>query len=95
TISSEDVREALRDGLDQINAAVLRCLERTPPELGSDILENGIMLTGGGVLLQGLDEMVADRVELPVNIADDPLTAVVRGTGKVLDELEDYEAVLT
>jgi rod shape-determining protein MreB len=95
TISSEDVREALRDGLDQINAAVLRCLERTPPELGSDILENGIMLTGGGALLQDLDEMVAERVELPVNIADDPLTAVVRGTGKVLDELEDYEAVLT
>lgn len=95
TISSVDVRDALRDSVDQITAAVLRCLERTPPELGSDILERGIMLTGGGAMLQGLDTMIRDRVELPVFIAEDPLTAVVRGTGKVLDNLEDFEAVLT
>lgn len=95
TIGSEDVREALRDNLEQIGAAVLRCLERTPPELGSDVLERGIMLTGGGALLEGLNEMIQERVELPVNIAEDPLTAVVRGTGKVLDELEDFQAVLT
>ena len=95
TISSVDVREALRDGLDQINAAVLRCLERTPPELGGDVLERGIMLTGGGAMLQGLDAMIRERVELPVYVAEDPLTAVVRGTGKVLESLEEYERVLT
>ncbi len=95
TISSEDVREALRDSVAQITAAILRCLERTPPELGSDILERGIMLTGGGALLKGLDTMVRNRVELPVYIAEDPLTAVVRGTGKVLETVEDFERVLT
>ncbi len=95
TVSSEDVREALRDSVSQINAAVLRCLERTPPELGSDILERGIMLTGGGAMLKGLDTMIRNRVELPVFIAEDPLTAVVRGTGKVLEKLEDFEPVLT
>lgn len=94
TISSEDVREALRDGIDQIQAAVLRCLERTPPELGSDILERGIMLTGGGAMLKGVDRLIRERVELPVFIAEDPLTAVVRGTGKVLEDLEQYERVL-
>jgi len=95
TISSEDVREALRDSVSQIIAAILRCLERTPPELGSDILERGIMLTGGGALLKGINTMVMDRVELPVYIAEDPLTAVVRGTGKVLENVFDYERVLT
>jgi rod shape-determining protein MreB len=95
TISSVDVREALRDGLDQVNAAVLRCLERTPPELGGDVLERGIMLTGGGAMLQGIDAMIRDRVELPVYVAEDPLTAVVRGTGKVLENLEQFERVLT
>jgi len=95
TISSEDVREALRDSLDQITAAVLRCLEQTPPELGADVLERGIMLTGGGAMLRGLDDMIRNRVELPVYVAEDPLTAVVRGTGKVLEDLEEFERVLT
>lgn len=94
TISSEDVREALRDPVSQITAAVLRCLERTPPELGSDILERGIMLTGGGAMLKGLDEHIRARVELPVYVAEDPLTAVVRGTGKVLEDIEKNERVL-
>src|SRR5690554_4236017 len=95
TISSEDVREALRDSVAQVTAAILCCLERTPPELGSDILERGIMLTGGGAMLKGLDTMVRNRVELPVYIAEDPLTAVVRGTGKVLESIEDFVRVLT
>ena len=94
TISSVNVREALRDNLDQIGAAVLRCLERTPPELGADVLERGITLTGGGAMLNGLDVMLRDRVELPVYIAEDPLTAVVRGTGEVLENLERYRRVL-
>jgi rod shape-determining protein MreB and related proteins len=95
TISSEDVREALRDSVAQISAAVLRCLERTPPELGSDILERGIMLTGGGAMLKGLDALIRNRVELPVYIAEDPLTAVVRGTGKVIEDIENHESVLS
>jgi rod shape-determining protein MreB and related proteins len=95
SISSEDVREALRDSVAQISAAVLRCLERTPPELGSDILERGIMLTGGGAMLKGLDTLIRNRVELPVYIAEDPLTAVVRGTGKVLEDIEEHESVLS
>ncbi len=95
TITSEDVREALRDAVSQVNAAVIRCLERTPPELGSDILERGIMLTGGGAMLKGLDTLIRNRVELPVYVAEDPLTAVVRGTGKVLEHIESFERVLT
>ncbi|MBT8399299.1 MAG: rod shape-determining protein [Rhodothermia bacterium] len=95
TISSEDVREALRESVGQIAAAVIRCLERTPPELGSDILERGIMLTGGGALLKGLDTLIKNRVDLPVYVAEDPLTAVVRGTGTVLEDIEKHSRVLT
>jgi rod shape-determining protein MreB len=95
TISSVNVREALQDTLEQVSAAVLRTLERTPPELGADVLERGIMMTGGGALLEGIDQMLRDRVELPVYVAEDPLKAVVRGTGEVLENLEDYERVLT
>jgi rod shape-determining protein MreB len=95
TISSVNVREALDDNLEQIGAAVLRTLERTPPELGADVLERGIMMTGGGALLQGVDQMLRDRVELPVYVAEDPLKAVVHGTGEVLENLEEYKRVLT
>ena len=95
TISSEDVREALRDATSQIVSAVIHCLERTPPELGADVLERGIMLTGGGALLKGIDTLIRNRVELPVYIAEDPLTAVVRGTGSVLEDMERHHGVLT
>ncbi len=95
TVTSEDVREAIKDGVQQITAAVVRCLERTPPELGSDVLERGIMLTGGGALLKGIDQHIRQRVDLPVFVADDPLTAVVRGTGRVLEDIDSYRRVLT
>lgn len=95
TISSEDVREALRDPIAQIASAVIRCLERTPPELGADILERGIMLTGGGSMLKGLDELIRARVDLPVYVCEDPLTAVVRGTGQVLEDIDAFEKVLS
>jgi rod shape-determining protein MreB len=94
-VSSEDVREALRAAINQIAAAVVRALEGTPPELGGDILERGIMLTGGGALLKGLDEYLRERTELPVFVADDPLTAVVRGTGTVLEDQETFARVLS
>jgi rod shape-determining protein MreB len=95
TASSEDVREALRTPLNQIAAAIMRALESTPPELGGDVLERGIMLTGGGAMLKGIDVMLKERTELPVFVVEDPLTAVVRGTGKVLEELESFERVLS
>ena len=95
TVSSEDVREALTYANSQIVAAVMRALERTPPELGGDVLERGIMLTGGGALLKGLDELIRSRVELPVYVAEDPLTAVARGTGAILENLEYYSKVLS
>ena len=94
-VSSEDVREALRPAVNQIAGAVVRALERTPPELGGDVLDRGIMLTGGGALLKGLDEYLRERTELPVFVAEDPLTAVVRGTGTVLENMDTYFQVLS
>lgn len=94
-VTSEDVREALRPGVNQIAGAVVRALESTPPELGGDVLERGIMMTGGGALLKGLDDYIRERTELPVYVAEDPLTAVVRGTGIVLEGPDRYLGVLS
>jgi rod shape-determining protein MreB len=88
------VREALADPVNAIVEAVKVSLERTPPELSADILDRGMMLSGGGALLKGLDERLRLETNLPVHVADDPLTAVVRGTGKVLESLQGYMKVL-
>ena len=88
TLTSTEVREALRETLSAIVAAVKTALERTPPELSGDIADNGIVLSGGGALLRRLDTLLARETLLPVRVADDPLTCVVRGAGRVLDELE-------
>lgn len=93
-VSSFDIREALAEAVNEIVDAVLSLLERTPPELSADIFDRGIMLSGGGALLKGLDERLRRETSLPVHVADDPLTAVVRGTGKVLENLSDYSSVL-
>lgn len=93
-LSSVQVREALSETIDIIVEAVRQALERTPPELASDILERGIVLTGGGALLRGLDKRLREETNLPVNVADDPLTCVVRGTGKVLENFSHYSKVL-
>lgn len=85
TISSNEVLEALTEPLNQIVQAVKNALEQTPPELGADIAERGVVLTGGGALLKGLDRLLAEETGLPVMIAEDPLTCVARGTGKALD----------
>ncbi len=84
TISRGEVREALAEPLSSIIEAVKRTLERTPPELAADIFNRGIVLSGGGALLQGLDEFIANETEVPVFIADDPLSCVAIGTGKML-----------
>jgi rod shape-determining protein MreB len=70
------------------------CLERTPPELSSDLLDRGIILTGGGALLLGLDRRMRMEVDLPVNVAEYPLLSIVQGTGKVLDDIERYQDIL-
>lgn len=93
-VTSADIRGALSEAVQEIVNAVLRLLERTPPELAADIYDRGIMLSGGGALLKGLDERIREETKLPVHIAEDPLTAVVRGTGKVLENLSDYRSVL-
>lgn len=85
-VSESEVREALSPILTQIAEAVADVLEETPPELLSDILERGILLTGGGANLAGFDQLLVDRTHMPVVVADDPLTTVVRGTGKVLED---------
>ncbi|MFN4770266.1 MAG: rod shape-determining protein [Candidatus Kapaibacterium sp.] len=93
-ISSEDIRVALDGPVNLIVEAVLSLLERTPPELSADIFDRGIILSGGGALLKGLDQRLSKETRLPVHVAEDPLTAVVRGTGKVLEDLQNYQSVL-
>lgn len=93
-VSSAEIRDALVGPLRDIIEAVKLTLERTPPELAADILDRGIMLTGGGALLKGIDELIRNETKLPVHVAEDPLTAVVRGAGKILEELPRYTSVL-
>ena len=93
-ISSVQIREALSEPVNAIVEAVRQALERTPPELAADILDRGIILTGGGALIRGLDKRLRQETNLPVNVAEDPLTCVVRGTGKVLENMAQYSKVL-
>ena len=94
-VTSSEIREALRDTVDSIVQSVTESLEKTPPELSSDILDRGIILTGGGALLKGLDQRLRDETDLPVNVAEDPLLTVAYGTGKILENIEKYTTVLT
>ena len=87
TLTSEEVREAMMDPVSTIVEAIRFTLERCPPELSSDLVDRGIVMSGGGALLRGLDRLVAEQTGLPVHVADDPLSAVAIGTGMVLREL--------
>ncbi|XAM53110.1 Cell shape-determining protein MreB [Terrisporobacter vanillatitrophus] len=93
-ISSAEVRDALREPINSIVDGIKSTLEKTPPELASDIMENGIMLTGGGALLKGLDKLVKEETGMPVKIAENPLDCVAIGTGKSVEDAEIFEKVL-
>lgn len=86
-ITSDEIREALTDSVSEVIEAVKTSLEKTPPELAADIVDNGIVLAGGGALLANLDTLIKEKTGLPVAIAEDPLSCVVRGCGKVLDSI--------
>ena len=89
-LNSNEILEALQEPLAGIVGAVKTALEQTPPELGSDVATNGIVLTGGGALLRDIDRLLREETGLPVIISDDPLTCVARGGGKVLELIDEY-----
>jgi rod shape-determining protein MreB len=93
-VGGDQIREALEPSIAQIIEAIKETIEETPPELVADIMDQGIVIAGGGALLAGLDRRVAEATQMPVHIADDPLTCVVRGTGRVLEDLDTLERVL-
>ncbi len=93
-ITSKEIQEALTEPVNSIVEAVKLTLERTPPELSADILDRGIILSGGGSLLKGLDMFIRDKTSLVVSVAEDPLTCVVRGTGLIVEDIEKYMKVL-
>ena len=93
-IPPEEIRRALWETLQQIIGAMKRALERTPAELSADILDRGIILTGGGALLKGFDEILREETNLPVHVAEEPLLSVVRGTGMVLEDLKHYASIM-
>jgi rod shape-determining protein MreB len=93
-ISSVEIREALKEPIDAMVEALKQTLERTPPELAADIVDRGIVLTGGGALLRGLDRLLKESTNLNIQIAEDPLLCVVLGAGRIHERFEEYEKVL-
>jgi rod shape-determining protein MreB len=95
TISSNEILEALNEPLNQIVSSVKSALEQTPPELAADIAEKGMVITGGGALLRDIDRLLMEETGLPVIVAEDPLTCVVRGSGKALERIERLASIFT
>jgi len=94
TINSNEIKEALKEPVNSILNAVKRTLEKTPPELASDVMGRGIILTGGGALLHGLDDLLIEATQMPVYLAENPLDCVVNGTGNALEELDKIKDLL-
>ncbi len=95
TINSTQVQEAMEESIEKIVDLIKQTLEKTPPELASDIMEKGIVLTGGGALIRNFDELLAQRTEMPVYVSENPLECVARGAEKTLEDLEKLRSVLT
>ena len=93
TIGDDEIREALKEPLTNIITAIMRALEKIPPELSADIHSNGIYLTGGGALIRGLDKMIEEKTTLKVFIPEDPLLSIVKGAGAVLDDFQNMKKV--
>ena len=93
-VNSAEIREALMDPVNAIVDSVRLTLERTPPELSSDILDHGIILTGGGAMLRKLDDLIQSETHLAVNVAEEPLVSVVNGTGKILSDFQRFHKML-
>jgi rod shape-determining protein MreB len=93
-VHSQEIRECIQEPIQQVVDAVRRALEITPPELASDIVDRGIVMTGGGALIRGLDQLLAHETNLPIHVDEEPLTCVVRGAGRVLDDFERFRNVL-
>ena len=94
-INSTQIEEAIKESMSKIVDIIKATLEKTPPELSSDIMEKGLVLAGGGALIKNLDKLLSIETGMPVNIAEEPLECVVRGTGKTLDDLERLKTILT
>ena len=94
TVDSREIRKALSEPVGNIIEAIKETLERTPPELAADIMDRGIVMTGGGSLLKGLDRLVSQETGMPVHIIDEPLSAVARGTGMMLEDPDKLRKVL-
>ncbi|MDR1616251.1 MAG: rod shape-determining protein [Syntrophomonadaceae bacterium] len=93
-VSSIEIQNALRETVEQILDGIKVCLEKTPPELASDIMDRGIIMAGGGALLKGLDKLIGDNTNMPVYVCEEPLLAVAKGIGKVLENIEILKKVL-
>ena len=93
-ITSVQTQEAMQESIAKIVEVVKSTLEKTPPELASDIMEKGIVLAGGGALIKNLDKLLSIETGMPVYVAEEPLDCVVRGTGKTLEDLENLKTVL-
>jgi rod shape-determining protein MreB len=93
-VTSEEIREALQEPVRGIVETVKSTLEATPPELAADLVDSGVVMAGGGSLLRGLDRVIAEEINLPVRVAEDPLTAVARGTGVFLEKIRDLKVAL-
>lgn len=92
SIQSSEITSALRDTVESIVEAVKNTLESTPPELAADIMDRGIVLSGGGALLRDLDQVISDETKMPVFVADEPLDSVAIGTGKALEYIDHFKA---
>ena len=93
--TSQEIRECIQEPIQAVVEAVRRALEITPPELSSDIVDRGIVMTGGGALIRGLDRLIQHETNLPIHVDEEPLSCVVRGVGRILDDLQKYRTVLT